>query len=140
MDHAGDGAFDRGHFAEHFAHAWHLVSTSGVRNLATEAEQQTHLGPVAHIGLVIAQAVAGRLDVDLARQHGVVMHKDLLPGDFDVVAQDHAVGFVVAIGKGCIELHRAHTFHRFARPQGQAGRVARHRTGDRLFLLVGRER
>src|SRR2546427_2511377 len=68
------------------------------------------------------------------------MHKDLLPGDFDVVAQDHAVGFVVAIGKGCIELHRAHTFHRFARPQGQSWRVTRNRICDGLFVLVWRQR
>src|SRR5262249_40702195 len=34
MDHAGDGAFDRCHFAKHFPHAWHLVSTGGVGDLA----------------------------------------------------------------------------------------------------------
>src|ERR687888_50864 len=33
MHHTGDGAFDRCHFAEHFPHAWHLVSPNGIAHV-----------------------------------------------------------------------------------------------------------
>ena len=68
------------------------------------------------------------------------MHKDPLPGDFDILAQDHAVGFVVTIGERRIKLHVARTFHRLARPQGQPWGMTWDRTRDGFFFLVWRQR
>ena len=84
--------------------------------------------------------MARRLDVDLARQNGVVVDEDALPRHLDLVAQQHAVAFVVAIGQRRIEFRRAVGLHRLARPQPQTWRVARDGAGDRFLLLLRRQR
>ena len=68
------------------------------------------------------------------------MDEDLLPRHLDLVAQQHAVAFVVAIGQRRIEFRGAAGLHRLARPQPQARRVAGDGAGDRFFLLFRRQR
>ena len=84
--------------------------------------------------------MARRLDVDLARQDGVVVDEDLFPRHLDLVAQQHAVAFVVAIGQRRIEFGSDAGLHRLARPQPQTRRVARDGAGDRFLLLLRRQR
>lgn len=68
------------------------------------------------------------------------MDEHLLPRHLDVLAQHHAVAFVVAPGQRGVELGRGREHGRFARPQREPRCVARHRAGDRFLLLVGSER
>ena len=84
MHEPADGALDRRHLAERLAHGRNLVGAGRLRDLAAQAEQETHLRPVAHVRLVIAEAVAGRLDVDVAREQRIVVHEHLLPRHLDV--------------------------------------------------------
>ena len=65
--HAGNGALDRGHFSECLSHGRNLGRTGCMGNLATQAEQQAHLRPIPHVGLMIAKAVARSLEVDVPR-------------------------------------------------------------------------
>src|SRR5207248_7318014 len=104
MHQSADRALDRRHLAKRLLDGRDLVGTSRLRDLAAETEQETHLRPIAHIRLMIAEAMARRLDVDVAREHGIVVHEDFLPRHLDVVAQNHAVALVVAPGERGIEL------------------------------------
>ena len=61
-------------------------------------------------------------------------------GTLTFVAHQHAVALVVAPGQRRIELRGEPDRGGLARPQRQPRRVARDRAGDRLLLLVGRER
>src|SRR5262249_52503347 len=101
--HPADRALDRGHLAERFPDGGNLIGTGRLRNFAAETEQEAHLRPVAHVRLVISEAMARRLDVDVPREHGVVVHEHLLPRHLDVVAQHHAIAFIVAPGEWGIE-------------------------------------
>ena len=125
VDHAGDHRLLGGDAAERFLDRRHLVGAGRIGDPGAQADDQAHLRPVAHVRLMIAEAMARRLDVDLARQDGVVVDEDLLPRHLDLVAQQHAVAFVVTIGQRRIELRGAVGLHRLARPQPQARRVAR---------------
>ena len=89
---------------------------------------------------MIAEAMTRRLDVDVARQKRVAMDEHAFPRHFDLVADEHAVGFVVPVGERGIEFPLAAECERLARPQLQTRRVARNGAGDRLLLLVRRQR
>ncbi len=135
-----DRALDRSHLTEGFPHRGNLIGAGRLRNFAAQAEQKTHLRPVAYVRLVISEAMARRLDVDVPCEQRVVVHEHLLPRHLDVVAQHHAVTFIVAPGEWGIEFRCDAEHRRLARPECEARRVARYGAGDRLFLLVRRER
>src|ERR1043165_1876181 len=119
VDHAGDAALDRGHVAERLLHRGDFDRVRRMRDLAAQAENQAHLGPEAHVRLVVAEAVARRLDVDVAREERVVVHEHALPGHLDLVAHHHAVGLVVAPGERRVELALRLALEGLARPERQ---------------------
>src|SRR3954468_7940731 len=96
VHHAGDHAFHGGHVPQHLANGRHLGGAGGLRDLAAQPEQKPHLRPVAHVGLVIAEAVARGRHVDVAREQRIIVHEDPLPWHLHLLAHHHAVAFVVA--------------------------------------------
>src|SRR5262249_8268396 len=136
---AANRALDRGHFAERFPDGGNLIGAGRLCNFAAETEQEAHLRPVAHVRLVISEAMARRLDVDFPRESGFVVHEHLLPRHLDVIAQHHAVAFIVAPREWGIEFRCGAEHCRLARPESETRRVARYSAGDRLFLLIRRE-
>src|ERR1051326_5741810 len=89
VDHAGDAALDRVYVPEHLLHVGVFDRAGRMRRLVAQVENQAHLGPEAHVRLVVAEAVARRLDVDVAREERVVVHEHALPGHLDLVAHHH---------------------------------------------------
>ena len=97
-------------------------------------DDQAHLRPEADVGLVVLVAVRRRLDVDAPRHRRVVVQEHALPRNLHAVADQHAVGLVVAVRHRIVGLVRDVLRVGLPRPQRDAGRVERQRRGDRLAL------
>ena len=80
------------------------------------------------------------LDVDLAGEHGIVVHEHFLPRHLDLLAHHHAVGLVVPVGERVLELDLRIALERLPGPQREAFGIHGHCARDGLRELRGGER
>ena len=139
-DDATKGRLQRGKPAKGFAHSRNLVCTRGLGDARGKTDQQAHLGVKTHVRLVIAVTMRRRLDIDVARQHRIVVHEHFFPRHLDLVAHHHAVSLVIAMGERAVELDLGVALERLPRPQRQAPGITGHGAGHRLRQLRRRQR
>ena len=93
-NHAGQAGLGRRQLAEHALHRGDVADAVNLGDLGGDAQNHFELFPKAHVGLVVAQTVAGRLEIDIARERRVVVSEDALPRHLHIFKDDHGVGFV----------------------------------------------
>jgi hypothetical protein len=109
---------------------------------AREPHDQAHLGPEAHVRLLVLVAVRRRLDINAARHRPVVVQEDALPRHLDTIADQHRVGLVEAEAQRIIRLVAGMPLVGRARPERDAGRVDRQCAGNafaRALVVDGSE-
>ena len=73
-----DGRLEGGQPPQRFAHRRNLVDAVRLAHAAREPHDQAHLGPEAHVRLLVLVAVGRRLDIDASRHRPVVVQEDAL--------------------------------------------------------------
>ena len=140
VDHARERRLPRRHTAQRLPHRRDLVGARRLRDLGAEPDDQFHLGPEAHIGLMIAVAMPRCPDINLTGEDRVVHDEHFFPRDFHAIAHHQNVGLIEPPGKRAVELVFGIQRDRLAHPKGEAFDVARDGAGDGLLDLVGRQR
>ena len=114
--------------------AGHLVHALG------EADHEAQLGDVAHLRLVVAVEVRGRLPPLVARDFDVAVDEHVLPRHEHVVEHDVAVGLVEAARQRIVERIGGAERERPARIELDARRVDRDRDAVGVVLVARLQR
>ncbi len=86
--------------AQDFLDRWNLIGVRALGDRVSQAGNQLQLFMETYVGLMIAQAVRGRLEKDASRLSRILISENAFPRYFHILAQHHRVRFIIPGAQG----------------------------------------